>query len=60
MSAVKDAIEAVRAALLLNAEVKRLADAVREQERELRDHDRRLGRIEMMIEIAGQRKLPQQ
>jgi hypothetical protein len=59
MSAVKDAIEAVRAALLLDAEVKRLAEAVRNREHELRDHDRRLVRIETTVGIGGQRKLPQ-
>ena len=60
MSAVRDALEAVRAALLLNTEVTRLAQMMQEQMRELREHDRRLVRIETLIEFggAGPRTLP--
>lgn len=56
MGAVKDALEAVREVILLNAEVKRLAETAKNHSIDLRDLDRRLVRIEAMIEISGRGK----
>lgn len=60
MGAVKDALEAVREVILLNAEVKRLAEAVKNHSIDLRDLDRRLVRIEVMVVISGRGKPPKQ
>ncbi|HRO59362.1 MAG TPA: hypothetical protein PK177_09395 [Burkholderiaceae bacterium] len=46
MSAVGDALKAVREALLLADKVQRTADAMLELAKEVRDHDRRLTRLE--------------
>ncbi len=60
MGAVKDALEAVREAILLSTEVKRLAEAVKSQAIDLRDIDRRLVRIETMVEMSARGKQPKQ
>lgn len=60
MGAVKDALEAVREAILLSAEVKRLGEAVKSQATDLRDIDRRLVRIETMVEMSGRGNRPRQ
>jgi hypothetical protein len=57
MGAVRDALDAVREALTLSAEVKRLAEAVRDQAIELRNQDRRLVRIETLIEVGARRRI---
>ncbi len=61
MSAVKDAISAMKEVLLLSDKVERAGAMLSEISRELRDHDRRLVRIETMVEMAqggqGRKKL---
>jgi len=61
MSAVSDALKTVREALLLADKVKRTADATLEIAREVREHDRRLTRLEAQWDMAMQfsgRRLP--
>lgn len=57
MSAVKDAIMAIREALKLTDDVRRVGDSLKEISHELREHDRRITRLEAKwetaIEIAG-------
>lgn len=56
MSVVKDAITAIRDALKLADDVRRVGDTLKELAGEVRDHDRRLTRLEArldtVIEIA--------
>ena len=56
MSVVKDAITAIRDALKLADDVKRVGVTLKELAGEVRDHDRRLTRLEArldtMIELA--------
>ena len=56
MSVVKDAITAIRDALKLADDVRRVGDTLKELTGELRDHDLRLTRLEArldtMIEIT--------
>lgn len=54
MSAVSEALKAVREALLLADKVKRTADATLEISRELREHDRRITRLEAQWDTAMQ------
>jgi hypothetical protein len=54
MSAVSEALKAVREALLLADKVKRTADAALELTKEVRDHDRRITRLEAQWETAMQ------
>jgi hypothetical protein len=54
MSAVSEALKAVREALLLADKVKRTADATLELSREVREHDRRITRLEAQWETAIQ------
>lgn len=54
MSAVSEALKAVREALLLANKVKRTADATLEVTRELREHDRRITRLEAQWDTAMQ------
>jgi len=60
MSAIKDAIAAMKEVLLLSEKVDRAGSLLSEIAMELRDHDRRLVRLETMVEISrgGQNKLP--
>lgn len=59
MSTVRDAIEGIRKVLLLTDQVKANAQTMKMIAGELRDHERRLIRIETMIEMStGQRALP--
>ena len=51
--------EAIRQAILLRERVERLIADVEKAESRLLDHDRRLTRIETMIELAGSRRLPE-
>ena len=62
MSAIKDAIAAMKEVLLLAEKVDRAGGLLSEVSRELREHDRRLVRLETMIEIASgsQKKLPRE
>jgi hypothetical protein len=52
MSAIGDAISAIRDALRLSDEVKRVGDTLSSVAAELRDHDRRLIRLETRWETA--------
>jgi hypothetical protein len=54
MSAVSEALKAVREALLLADKVKRTADATLELTKEVRDHDRRITRLEAQWDTAVQ------
>ncbi len=59
MSTLRDAISAIREVLLLTEKVNSTGMLLSELAKELRGHDRRLIRIETMIEIAQtQRLLP--
>jgi predicted RNase H-like nuclease (RuvC/YqgF family) len=66
MSAIGDAIGAIREALKLADDVRRTGETVKELARELREHDRRITRLEAQWETAlaltqrsgmGQRRL---
>lgn len=52
MSAIGDAIGAIREALKLADDVKRAGETVKEMSRELREHDRRITRLEAQWETA--------
>lgn len=52
MGMFKDAMLAVKAALLLTEKVDQTGAALSELVKELRDHDRRLVRMETIVEIA--------
>ncbi|MDH3640472.1 MAG: hypothetical protein OES38_00110 [Gammaproteobacteria bacterium] len=60
MSAIKDAIAAMKDVLLLSEKVDRAGNLLSEISTELRDHDRRLVRLETVVEISqgSQKKLP--
>jgi hypothetical protein len=64
MSAVKDAITAIREALKLADDVRRVGETLKGVAQELREHDRRLTRLEAKwetaIEIATLRSAPRQ
>ncbi len=52
MSTLKDVISAMKEILLLTDKVDRAGTVLSEISNELRDHDRRLIRLETMVEIA--------
>lgn len=52
MSTIKDAISAMKEVLLLTDKVDRAGQVLSEISKELRDHDRRLVRIETLVEVA--------
>jgi hypothetical protein len=52
MSTLSEAIKAVKEALLLSEEVKRLVLHTRDMAQEVREHDRRLTRLEAQWETA--------
>jgi len=52
MSAIKDAISAMREVLLLTEKVDRSGQLLSDLAGELREHDRRLVRLETLIEVA--------
>jgi len=58
MSAIKDAISAMKDVLLLTDKVERAGVVLSDVAKELREHDRRLVRLETMVEIAKVNKLP--
>lgn len=62
MSAVKDAITAIREALKLAEDVRRVGESLSAVAHELRDHDRRITRLEAKwetaVELAGLRVGP--
>lgn len=53
MSALKDVISAMKEVLLLTDKMDRAGKVLTEIASELRDHDRRLIRLETMVEIAS-------
>ena len=52
MSSLKDVLSAMKEVLLLTDKVDRAGTVLSEISNELRDHDRRLIRLETMVEIA--------
>ena len=52
MSVVSDAINAIKEALKLADDVKRAGEALTDVSRELREHDRRITRLEAQWETA--------
>lgn len=59
MSTIRDAIEGIRKVLLLTDQVRTNAQTMKTIAGELRDHERRLIRIQTMIEMStGKRTLP--
>ena len=54
MSAVGDAIGAVREVLKLSDDVKRAGETLKDLAKELREHDRRITRLEAQWETAMQ------
>ena len=58
MSVVKDAVAAMKEILILTEKVDQTGRVLSEVSQELREHDRRLVRLETFVEI-GERKLRQ-
>ena len=56
MSTLKDVISALKEVLLLTDKVNRAGTVLSEISGELRDHDRRLIRLETMVEISRTRQ----
>ena len=54
MSALSDAVGALREVLKLTDDVKRAGEALKEISQELREHDRRITRLEAQWETAMQ------
>jgi len=52
LSTLKDVMSAMKEVLLLTDKVDRAGSVLSEMSRELRDHDRRLVRLETIVEIA--------
>ena len=57
MSVIKDAIAAAREMLLLTGKVDRVGALLSQISDELRDHDRRLIRLETLVEVAKIRQV---
>jgi hypothetical protein len=55
VSAIKDAIAAMKEVLLLTTKVERAGALLTEVSRELRTHDRRLTRLETLVEVGAGR-----
>lgn len=53
MSILTQAVEAIREALKLTDEVRRAGDTLKELAQEMRDHDRRITRLEAQWETAA-------
>ncbi len=58
MSTLKDVISAMKEVLLLTNKVDRAGMVISEMSSELRNHDRRLIRLETMVEMAQAQSLP--
>lgn len=62
MAALEQIIEGVKEVLKMSGEIKRLSETVRDLSVELRDLDRRVVRLETVVEFAqnsrGTRRLP--
>ncbi len=52
MSTLKDVISAMKEVLLLTDKVERTGKVLTDISKELRDHDRRLVRLETLVEVA--------
>lgn len=52
MSTLKDVISAMKEVLLLTDKVERAGNILTEISQELREHDRRLVRLETLVEVA--------
>ena len=52
MSAIKEAMTALKEVLLLADRVERVGSTLSEMTKELRDHDRRIIRLETFVEIS--------
>jgi hypothetical protein len=52
MSAIKDAIAAMKEVILLSEKVERAGGLLSDISKELREHDRRLIRLETLVEVA--------
>jgi hypothetical protein len=57
MSTLKDVFEAVKEVLLLTNKVENLGKTLQDASVELRDHDRRLVRLETMVEMAQKKRI---
>ncbi len=58
MSVLKDAVAAMKEVLILTEKIDQAGRTLSEVSKELREHDRRLVRLETFVEI-GQRQLPE-
>jgi hypothetical protein len=58
VSAFERVLGGIKDLLVMREDVARLAEGTRELGRDIRDHERRLIRIETLIEIAERRALP--
>ncbi len=56
MSAIKDAVAAMKEILILTEKIDQAGKTLTEVSKELRDHDKRIVRLETYVEI-GQRQL---
>ena len=52
MSAIKEAMTALKEVLLLADKVERVGSTLSEMTKELRDHDRRIIRLETFVEVG--------
>ncbi|MCF6194988.1 MAG: hypothetical protein L3J46_11715 [Kangiellaceae bacterium] len=52
MSVIKDAVNAMKEVILLTDKVEKTGAVLSEVSKELREHDRRLIRLETIVEIA--------
>lgn len=52
MSTLKDVISAMKEVLLLTEKVQRTGNVLTEISKELREHDRRLVRLETLVDVA--------
>lgn len=60
MSTLKDVMSAMKEVMLLTDKVDRAGSVLSEMASELRDHDRRLVRLETIVEIAkAQQRIPE-
>ena len=55
MSAFKEVVDSIREVMRMNDDIKRTADSLKGLAIEVREHDRRLIRLETMVEIAAAR-----
>jgi hypothetical protein len=58
MSTLKDVFGAVKEVLILTNKVENLGKMLQDASVELRDHDRRLVRLETMVEMAQKKHIP--